>query len=139
MKLTIALLLTALMVTGCSVLDKIEESPVTSEIITNQLTLRFIADADDPVERAQNMRDTLTRIQSSTEGAYTLIELESRVREEIDWTKYNLADQELLNFGLTKAREVISDLVGEGVLDPEERVTVDTLFRWIDQAAARVQ
>lgn len=139
MKYLVTTLLTVLLLSGCSVLDRIEESPVTSELITNQLTLRFIAAADDPVERAQKLRGTLTRIQSGLEGTFTLSELDMKVREEIDWTKYSLADQELLNYGLTKARDTIEKLIGEGKIDPDERVTIDTLFRWVDQAAARVQ
>lgn len=124
---------------ACSTLEKIESSPMASELITNQLTLRFIVGSDDPVNRAKALREKLTTIQSSAGTEYTLAELETVVRESINWQKYSLADQELLNFGITKAGSVIQELVGEGVINPEDKVTIDTLFKWIDQAAMRVR
>ena len=139
MKNLLVMITAVFLLMGCSVIDKIEESPMTSELITNQLTLRFIAGADDPIERATKLREKLADIETKLPGEYTLLELDSVVRAEIDWQKYSLADQELLNFALTKARNVILDLVGEGVINPEDKVTIDTLFRWIDQAAQRVQ
>jgi len=139
MKNLLVMITAVFLLMGCSVIDKIEESPMTSELITNQLTLRFIAGADDPIERATKLREKLADIETKLPGEYTLLELDSVVRAEIDWQKYSLADQELLNFALTKARNVIFDLVGEGLINPEDKVTIDTLFRWIDQAAQRVQ
>jgi len=130
---------TVLMLQGCSVIDKIEESPMTAELITNQITLRLIAGAENPVERAQEVRDTLTRIKTDLGEVYTLSELNMKVREEINWQNYSLADQELLNFALTKAGDVIAELISDGVVDPKERYRVETLFLWIEQAAARVR
>jgi len=139
MKNLLVMITAVFLLMGCSVIDKIEESPMTSELVTNQLTLRFIAGADDPIERATKLREKLADIETKLPGEYTLLELDSVVRAEIDWQKYSLADQELLNFALTKARDVILDLVGEGLINPEDKATIDTLFRWIDQAAQRVQ
>lgn len=135
----IALLLALLSIQGCSVLDRIEESPMTAELVTNQLTLRIIAGADDPVERAQEIRNTLSRIQTDLGEVFTLEQLGKKVREEINWQDYSLADQELLNYALNKAGDVIANLIEDGVVDPSERYRVETLFRWIDQAAARVR
>lgn len=132
----LALMLT---VSGCSVLKAVEDSPMTAELFTNQMTLRFAAGADDPAERATKIRDTLDTIQVGLGGEYTLLELDAKVREEINWQKYSMADQELLNFAITKARVVLSDLIGEGLVDADEKIRIDTLFRWVDQAAARVQ
>ena len=61
------------------------------------------------------------------------------MREKIDWSKYSMADQELLNYGLTTARVAIQDLVGKGVIQIDQRETLETLLRWIDQAAQRVR
>jgi hypothetical protein len=124
---------------GCAVIDKIETSPMTSELITNQLTLRLISGADDPVARAARIREKVALIQSGLGTEYTFVELESKVRENINWQKYSLADQELLNFAITKAGDTISNLIGEGVIDPTDRASVDTLLKWVDQAAERVK
>ena len=139
MKNLLVMITAVFLLMGCSVIDKIEESPMTSELITNQLTLRFIAGADNPVERAVKLREKLAKIQGDLTEEYTLLELDEKVRAEIDWMSYSMADQELLNFALNKARESISELVSEGVIQPDETATIDTLFLWIDRAAARVR
>jgi hypothetical protein len=139
MKTLIAVMMTVFLMTGCTVIRKIEESPMTAELITNQLTLRFIAGADDPVERATKLRATLDKIQGDMGAEYTLADLDEAVRAEIDWQALNAADQELLNFALTKARVAIAELIGDGVVNPDERYRVETLIRWIDQAAQRVR
>lgn len=133
--------ITLLALSGCAVLDKIEESPMTAELITNQITLRFIAGSEDPVERAARVRDVVDKVRSqvSAEQTYTLAAIDEAVRAEINWQSMSIADQEILNFGLTRARAAIEKLVGEGVVDPEARETVSTLLTWIDQAAARVR
>jgi len=133
-------ILISFLLSGCSVLDNIEKSPMASELITNQITLRFIAGSDNPAERADALRETLKEITLKVSGPelYSLADIENTVRENIDWSSYNLADQELLNFALTKARLVISDLIDEGIVSPDERYPLETLIQWIDQAAQRV-
>jgi len=141
MKNLLVMITAVFLLMGCSVIDKIEESPMTSELITNQLTLRFIAGADNPVERAAALRETLAdlRIEVSSPELYSLADIEGVVRDRINWADYSLADQELLNYGLTTARVAIQDLVGEGVIQLDQRESLETLLRWIDQAAQRVR
>jgi hypothetical protein len=134
-----AMLLLAL--SGCAVLEKIESSPMTSQLITNQITLRFIAGSDDPVQRAANVRDVVEKVrgQVSADKSFTLAGLDEAVRAEIDWQALSAMDQELLNFGLAKANAAIAELIGDGVIDPAGMATVATLLTWIDQAAQRVR
>lgn len=140
----VLVMLVAVAMTGCAALERVEESPVASHLVANQITLRFIARADDPVARAADVRDVLQRVrkgidQREQEGRYTLTELVSVVRGEISWGSLSLADQQLLEDSLAMAESALSDLIGEGVLDANERETVATLFTWIDNAAARVR
>ena len=139
-KYTIAMFF-LLALTACSTLEKIESSPMTSQLITNQITLRFIAGSDDPVERAARVREVVEKVrgQVSAGKSFTLADLDEAVRDEIDWQALSPADQELLNFGLTKASAAIAELIGEGVIGPDDRGTVATLLTWIDQAAQRVR
>ena len=126
---------------ACSTLEQIESSPMASQLITNQITLRFIAGSDDPVERAARVREVVEKVrgQVSSDKSFTLADLDEAVRAEIDWQALSPADQELLNFGLTKASAAIAELIGEGVIGPDDRGTVATLLTWIDQAAQRVR
>ena len=130
-----------LVLSACSALSQIESSPMTSQLITNQITLRFIAGSDDPVERAARVREVVEKVrgQVSAGKSFTLADLDEAVRDEIDWQALSPADQELLNFGLTKASAAIAELIGEGVIGPDDRGTVATLLTWIDQAAQRVR
>ena len=134
-------MLVLLAMAACSTLEKIESSPMTSQLITNQITLRFIAGSDEPVARADRVREVVEKVrgQVSAGKSFTLADLDEAVRAEIDWQALNAADQELLNFGLTKASAAIAELIGEGAIDPAGRVTVATLLTWIDQAAQRVR
>jgi len=141
MKRLLVLALAAIITAGCAVVETFEKSPIAAELITNQITLRFIAGADDPVARAAALRETLAdlRIEVSSPELYSLADIEGVVRDRINWADYSLADQELLNYGLTTARVAIQDLVGEGVIQLGQRESLETLLRWIDQAAQRVR
>ena len=141
MKRLLALALAAIITAGCAVVETFEKSPMAAELITNQITLRFIAGGPDPVARAAALRETLAdlRIEVSGPELYSLADIEGVVRDRINWANYSLADQELLNYGLTTARVAIQDLVGEGVIELDQRESLETLIRWIDQAAQRVR
>ena len=141
MKRLLALALAAIITAGCAVVETFEKSPMAAELITNQITLRFIAGGSDPVARAAALRETLAdlRIEVSGPELYSLADIEGVVRDRINWADYSLADQELLNYGLTTARVAIQDLVGEGVIKLDQRESLETLIRWIDQAAQRVR
>ena len=141
MKQILALAFAAIIATGCAVVETLEKSPMAAELVTNQITLRFIAGGPDPVARAAALRETLAdlRIEVSSPELYSLADIEGVVRDRINWADYSLADQELLNYGLTTARVAIQDLVGEGVIKLDQRESLETLIRWIDQAAQRVR
>ena len=141
MKRLLALAFAAIITAGCAVVETFEKSPMAAELITNQITLRFIAGGSDPVARAAALRETLAdlRIEVSSPELYSLADIEGVVRDRINWADYSLADQELLNYGLTTARVAIQDLVGEGVIQLDQRESLETLLRWIDQAAQRVR
>lgn len=138
-----ATLIIAMMIllSGCSVLEKAEQSPMTARLVTNQITLRLIADAEDPVERATKVREVVAKVRDQFDGeqTYTLADIDTAVREEIDWKRYNPADQEALDYALVKANKALSELIGEGAVKPGDRETLATFVRWIDNAALRVQ
>jgi len=131
--------------TGCStwesVQQRVSESDVTSQLVVNQITLRIIDGADNPQERAQRIREIIASVEDQIDGDIVarLDQLEAVVRSEIDWESLSLADQEIVNFALEKARLTLEDLIGDGVLEESDIETVSTLLRWIDNAAARVQ
>lgn len=128
-------------VQGCAVLDQVEGSPLTAQVVTSQLTLRFAVAAEDAEARAQAIRDVVAMVRSQVDGdqAFTLAQLDTAVRLAINWQRLTTADQELLNYALVLARETLADLIGDGLLDPRGKATLGTLLTWIDNAAMRVQ
>lgn len=126
---------------ACAVLEQVEKSPMTAQLVTDQITLRFIAGSDDPVARAERVRAVVAKVRSHVSGteSYSIAALDQVVREQINWQSLSVADQALLDYALSKARSSLADLIGEGVVDPEQSETVDTLLTWIDNAAARVR
>jgi len=133
--------ITLLALSGCAAFEHIESSPMTTQLITNQITLRFIASSDSPVERASKVRERIAEIRGQFDGdqTYTLADISQAVRKKIDWQAMSPADQELLDFALTRANTALTDLIGEGVVDPGGRETIGTLLTWIDNAAMRVR
>ena len=126
---------------GCAALQYGANNPATARLVTDQITARFISEADDPKDRAAAVRDVVgtLRAEVDTNAQATLASIEQRVRDEIDWDELAIADRQILEFALLKARQSLSDLIGDGLLDPDERATIGTLLDWIDAAAERVQ
>lgn len=139
-KSVIAMLL-AVALASCAVLDEVEQNPMTARLVTDQLTLRFIAADDEPVARAERVRNAVARLQArvDSDAVFTLEEFQAFALDEIGVDGMSPADQQLVMYGVALARQSIADLIGEGVVEPDERYTLNTLLQWIDQAAARVR
>lgn len=139
-KTAMAIVLTVVL-SGCAVLEEVEKNPMTAQLMTDQLTLRLIAADDDPVARAGRVREAVANLQARVEGSteFTLAQFQEYALEEIGIDSMNQADQELVLYGVRLARQSIAELIGEGVVAPDERYTLETFLSWIDQAAARVR
>ena len=132
---------TILALAGCASLQSFgENNPATSRLVSDQITLRFIQGADDPVERAEKLQSVVEKLRAkiNTDTETTLSSIDRAVRAETNWNDYSLADQQVLQFGLLKARQSLSSLIGDGLISPDERATVGTLLDWVDTAAQRV-
>jgi hypothetical protein len=135
----------AFLLSGCSALqyagESVSQSPIKAHLITNQLTMRFIAQADNPAQRANKVRAEVSKLRQRLNGqsTSTLATIDTFVRKQIDWQGMRLADQEALDFALAEANKTLQSLIGDGAIDADGRVTIDTLLTWIDNAAIRVR
>lgn len=138
-QLMVAVLVVAL--SACAVLEEVENNPMTAQLVTSQLTLRFIAADDHPVERAARVRAAVDRLEARLDEGpeFTLEQFQNLAVEQFDFESLSPADHDLVMYGLNMARQSIAELIGEGVVEPDERYTLVTLLGWIDQAAARVR
>ena len=138
---SILTVLLCLSLAGCAAVQYGQSNPETARLVTNQITARFIQGADNPAERASAVRYVVQTLRSEVDSnaEATLGSLEARAREEIDWSTMSVADQQIIEFALLKARQSLSRLIGDGLLDPNEKAPVGTLLDWIDDAAQRAE
>ena len=126
---------------GCAPLQSFgETNPATAQYVTDELTFAFIKGADNPAERAQGVREVvqIVRDEAETSKTATLSSLENLVRDEVDWDLLNFQNRRRLEFALLKARQVLSRLTTDGVLNANERATIGTFLDWVDSASQAV-
>ena len=126
---------------ACAILDRVQESELRAQILVSQTTLRVIEAADDPIQRRDRIRELIAQGQQyvDSEAQATIADLDERARQEIRWQRLGVADQELINLVLIRAREELERAVGDGVLDADQRLQVAKVLTWADQAAQRIQ
>lgn len=126
---------------ACAILDRVQESELRAQILVSQTTLRVIEAADDPIQRRDRIRELIAQGQEyvDSEAQATIVDLDERARQEIRWQRLGVADQELINLVLIRAREELERAVGDGVLDADQRLQVAKVLTWADQAAQRIQ
>lgn len=133
------LIMVVIMATGCSVLDKFMEEPKVAELITTELTERFVTSSSDPQERATRVITVIQKMGQTATGSYSLLELVEAVEAEIEWDRYSMEEQQNMRFAFNQADRVIRYLVRKNVIDADDRYNVDSLLDWIYNAAERVQ
>ena len=136
MKKLVLAALAVLLVSGCSVLQTVEDSPLAAQLVVQQAALRVI---DEDTVRAQRVVEIVVETRPYVdEGSITLAMLDQAVRAQIEWERLALADRLLLEAVLDQARADMELRFGAGVLDPEARASVVRVFDWIEDAATMV-
>lgn len=139
MKNVWVLIMVVIMTTGCSLLDKFMEKPKVAELITTELTARFVTSSSDPQERATRVITVIQKMGQTATGSYSLLELVEAVEAEIEWDRYSMEEQQNMRFAFKQADRVIRYLISENVIDADDSYKVDSLLDWIYNAAERVQ
>jgi hypothetical protein len=125
--------LAVLLQNGCAT---IEQSPMTAKLTVQQATLRVIG---EDVERAERVIVLTGQISEYVEYEEITVELiDSYLRAQIDWQKLSLADGQLLVMLLDELRLRLDERIGGGVLDPKDKVVINTVLDWVADAAALV-
>lgn len=123
---------------GCAILQgdgsEGEEFAVRSSI---QLATVKVIDGDQ--ERAERVVEIASQARELVAGDSTaaLDEVEQRVRDEIQWDTLSPAEQQVASDLVELVRAELEARIGEGALDPEDRVAVRTVLDWIIEAAGR--
>ena len=119
-------------VSGCSLLEVVEDSPMASYIVVQQSTLRFIG---DDVERAERVIEIAEQVEEYAAGTVTVALLIDYTRAQVRWDKMSLADAALLDSLLMQLSISLEDKMGTGELSPEDLINVQTVVEWIKQNA----
>lgn len=123
---------------GCAVLQGEgtagEEFAARSSI---QLATVKVIDGDQ--ERAERVVAIASQARELVAGDATaaLDEVEQRVRDEIRWDNLSPLEQQVASDLVELVRAELQARIGEGALDPEDRVAVRTVLDWIIEAASR--
>lgn len=134
-KLIIALIAAAFL-SGCAVLQTVEESPTVAKLTVQQATLRVIGEDTDRAERVVFLTEEIGRYVEQEKITVELID--SYLRSQIDWQKLSLADAQLLVMLLDELRLRLDERIGGGVLDPNDKVVIQTVLAWVADSASLV-
>ena len=139
-KLIVFVFAVFLMVSGCAAVERVGDSETSSRIAAQQATSRVIEQADVPEQRAERIYTVVQKardyVRADDEGIL-LSELDSKVRDYIDWQSLSQSNQDLLDMVLIVAKRELDDRIEDGIIDPEQRVTVNTLLDWVESTVER--
>lgn len=125
-----------LALSGCGILESMQDNPETARITTQYATAKVIDGDPDRADRvadiAKKARETVGKDAVSTVSA-----LDAYVRSKIDWNSLAPEDNMLIDAVLTRAAERLEEEIGSGALDADERVQLDTFLGWIEDVAER--
>lgn len=116
------------------------ERALVAQLVVRQATLRFIEAAPVPAVRAAAVSAVVGRVLEYAEGNpdTSLAALEAAARALVPWDDLPLADRDLLDVLITVISQRLAERIDEGALDPEDRIAVAQVLRWV-QAAATLQ
>jgi len=95
--------------------------------------LKYLGKNPEKVSPAERIVDSLIKY-TEQETELTIKELEDLVVESIPWNKLDNADQLVLTNLLIMIRDQVRARIGDGLLNPDEKIQVLTFLRWIKQA-----
>jgi len=131
--LILAVLAFSLAVGGCATLDRVPESTV-AKLTVQQAALRVI---DEDVERALRVLELTETMAVYVQQEFVTVELiDGYLRSQINWQKLSLADAQLLILLLDQLRYELDLRIELEMLGAEDKVVVQTVIRWIADAAA---
>lgn len=133
--LTLLLLTGSLM--GC---ESMQRSPALTQLVVNQVIGRYIQTADDWPEKAMRVERVLASVQDAASGELvTVTVLKQVVLDHIGSSDLTPVDAQLATDATGLVGFELERLVGDGVLDPDDTVTVRQFLTWSIQATKPYQ
>lgn len=118
---------------GCANWQAVENSALPQAAIQYG-TVKFIDNDTDKAAEVQKIAGNLKADFAESADA-TVENLYARAMQEIPWAKMAPEDEILLRALLVDLKEYLKQKVGDGVLDPDQRLKIEAVLGWIEQAA----
>ena len=137
MKKTIgAMILGSVMfLSGCSLLQYVEQSPLASQLAVQQATLRYI---NEDAEKAQRVITVAEQVEDQVSGVVTIALLDNYLSAQIQWHKLSIADAVLLDALLVELANRLEEKMGEAELSPQDLANVQRVIGWVILYASMV-
>ena len=117
---------------GCGSITK-QSDEIVVRLTVQQATLRVIADDADRAARVEQLAGQALDYASGE--AVVLDEVYHAVWREIRWDSLSLADRALIEAMMIQLHRGLTERYGDGVLSPDDLISVRTVLLWIQQDA----
>ena len=121
---------------GCALLQTVEDSPMVAQLTVQQATLRVID--EDPAKAMRALEITQNVREMISVDSVTVALLDDFIRVQIDWSKLSLADAQLLMMLLEELKVRLAERMGDGLLTPDQKVSIDRVIDWVEESATLV-
>lgn len=134
MKHIILAALAAVMFTGCASLTGTSAS---EKLIVQVATMKFIEAGDDRAEKAAKIVSAAAqaRVWLDTDGV-SIADLQSAMMARINTADLEPSDKLLAAALVEVVAAELNVRIGEGVIAPEKKATVNAVLAWVEQAAS---
>lgn len=123
--------------TGCATFTDLfgGEGSTGAKTAVQFATLKVI---DEDTERAQRVVEIVDHVRELVDGntTATLDQVEQTVRDEIEWSELDAAEQLVVSNLIDAVRAELDARISDGTLDADERVAVGNVLDWVSEAAA---
>jgi len=126
-----------LLLAGCAALETVEKSPMVAQLTVQQATLRVIDTDPDKADRVLEIAEQTRGMIEVDEVTVGL--LDQFLRAQIKWEKLTLADEQLLVMLLDQLRDRLAERMGDGLLSPEDRISIKRVIGWVEDSAKLAQ
>lgn len=121
---------------GCSALDWVADNADVAQPVVMIATMKAVEAEPNHPERARKIAQYAQDAKSYLDGpAITLSEFEGAIRDRLGVDSLSPSDALLAGSLVSALMEKLNESVGDGVLDPDARLRINTVLDWIIEAA----
>ena len=121
---------------GCALLQSVDEHQFAAKLTVQQAALRVI---DEDPEKALRVLEISGQVRGMVAVDDATVDLlDQFIRAQVDWAKLDIADAQLLMMLLDELRTQLAERMGDGLLSPEQKVSISRVIDWVEESAMLV-